>query len=172
MAKESGGADQFANIAAINVTESAANTLTFKKLETAISLFEKIAWIIHRIEYFWTPNIAVFNADQDKLHFGLSATNSFAAPALDNPAVLDFEKITRVDVSATSAGFDKQPIVKDLATLPGGGLIVPPNPLYGWALGEGLVSAATINMRLYYSNLRLTADQYWELVEARRIISA
>lgn len=166
--------DQFANQAVITCTETALNTLTFKKLETGISLFEKLAWIIHRIEYLVTSAVpGYFNATTDNLTMALTTTDQMTSIALTNAAVLDMTYLVRVDLGAAASGsiYPLQ-IYKDFSQLPGGGLIVPPNPLYGAIVGGGLTTAATAYLRLYYTNRELSPEEYWELVEARRIISA
>lgn len=173
MAKQGAG-DLFANQAVITCTESAANTLTFKKLETGISLFEKLAWIIHRIDYYISNRLAAeFNGDGDSLAFALTTTDQLTSLALSNAAVLDWMEWMRADYGTAAAMVPAvSPITKDFASLPGGGLIVPPNPLYLGVKGTGLVAADTVTVKFYYTNRALSPDEYWELVESRRIISS
>lgn len=166
--------DQFANLAIISVTESAANTLTYKKLETGISLSEKVAWIISRVEFSsgeLSPTI--FNGSADELRIALTVSNSMATLVGTDPMVLDFLKITRYDYgTAATAVMSIQPIIKDYTNLPGGGIIVPPQPLYLAAAGVGLTAAVTVVCRIYYTLLPLAVDQYWELIEARRVLAS
>jgi len=177
MATKKNVQDKFSNIASISVLESAANTLTYKKLETGVSMFEKYAWIINRIEYFFPVDAAVFNATTDTLALALMANNVRAtiltAATFQDMSVLDMIWISRQDYgAAASGGMNVLPLVKDFSQLPGGGLIVPPAPLYGAAQGTGLVSASQSVIKIYYTVLELAADEYWELVEARRLLSA
>lgn len=167
-------ADQFANYAIVTVTESAANTLTFKKLETGISLTEKVAWILSRVEYVpTTPSNAVFNGDGDSLYWGLALSSSFTTVGLTENTIIDYNQWTRLDFgTAATSNLLTRPVVKDFSSLPGGGILVPPNPLYLFAQGTGLASAATVIARMHYSLLPLSVDQYWELVEARRVLSS
>lgn len=167
-------ADEFANYAIVTVTESAANTLTFKKLETGISLSEKVAWIINRIEYFLSViNGTNFGAQDDAINFGLSVSNQFTTVTILQDTIIDFNYLHRIDLGAAASGFlHQQPSVKDLSNLPGGGLLVPPTPLYLFAKGEALASAVTVTARIHYTLLQLATDQYWQLVEARRVISS
>jgi hypothetical protein len=172
MAK-TGGADQFANLAVITVVESAANTLTFKKLETGISLFEKMAWIIARIEYDVAYGMPYFDAHGDQIEMALCATDQITSLGYANNAVIDKLTITRIDTGTPATSMMAQrPWTKDFSSLPGGGLIVPPNPLYAGAKGLSITAAMTVTLRLFYTNLQLSVDQYWELVEARRMISS
>lgn len=166
--------DKFANMALLTTVESAANTLTFKKLETGISLTEKVAWVINRIEYILSGfTSANFAADADGVQFGLSVSNAFATPTLNEVTILDFNQLHVTIVGAVvSKEWHQQPTIKDFASMPSGGIIVPPTPLYGWVLGQALTSAITVNARIWYTLLELATDQYWELVEARRVLSS
>jgi hypothetical protein len=156
--------DEFANLATITTVESAANTLTFQKLETGISLNEKVAWVINRIEYE-IPNYlsADFNLASDGYIFGISvsntATSMYTSSGLRDGTVLDRVHIERVDFGAAASGGVMSKIwLKDFSTLPGGGLIVPPVPLYGFAQGQSAVSALTVCARIYYTLLQLQVD--------------
>lgn len=162
--------DIYANVAHIQVTESAANTLTYKKLETGISLFEKMAWIICRIEYFWS---AAYGASADGLIMGLTTSDNPSTLTPDQVAVVDISRRHRSDFGTAANGYIfKYPIMKDFTSLPGKGLIVPPNPLYLAAEGISQTVAQVLDVRLYYTAIELKGDEFWELVQARRIISS
>jgi len=167
--------DRWANIASIQCVESAANTLTFKKLETGINLFEKRAWVIGRLAFFIGGVSATqFNATGDYLQISLTVSNNMTAICdFSNPSEIDFMLIGREDIGTAATGmFLENPRIRDWWGLPGGGLIVPPNPLYLAVKGTGLVAAATVTVRMFYTTIELKPDEYWELVEARRIISS
>jgi len=166
--------DKFPNMAVISVTESALNTLTFKKLETGISLFEKVAWVIHRIEYLITAaSYGYFDAAGDTLEIALAATDQMSSLSITNAAVIDYQYIARLALGAAATGlFMESPLVRDLSTLPMGGVIVPPNPLYLGVKGTSLTAATTVTARFFYTTYPLSPDDYWELVEARRIIAS
>ncbi len=170
--------DEFANVATITVTETGANTLTWKKLETGISLTEKVAWIINRVEYFVTGNVSTdFNAANDRLFVALSVAQTAAtlvtAAAYVDPTILDLYVLSREDIGAAASGLlMERPYIKDFSTLPGGGIIVPPTPLFMGAQGVSLANAQTVVVKMYYTLINLSTDQYWQLVEARRVISS
>lgn len=167
-----GSTDQFVNQAVITCTESAANTLTFKKLETGISLFEKVAWIISRIEYF-ISGISNLNSSGDSLTMAITSTDQITGLALTNAAVIDLLYYLRIDYGTAANEVPiAMPFTKDLSTFSGGGLIVPPNPLYLGVVGSGEAAASTVTAKFFYRTLELSPDQYWELVESRRIISS
>lgn len=165
----------FSNLAHIQVIESAANTLTFKKLETGIAVTEKIAWNLHRIEYYLTTvSAALFNATGDAVSLGLAASNSIVnVEDMSNPSLLDLLTIQRQDIGVAASGFFQDiPRVKDFAALPAGGLLIPPNPLFGFVVGNSLTGAMTVRLRLFYSPVELKVDEFWQLVEAYRVISS
>lgn len=166
--------DKFANQALIRCVESALNTLTFKKLETGISLFDKVAWVISRIEYLLgVANFGYFNATADTLAFGITTVDTLTTLDIANSAVVDYNYVGRLDLGAAASGaFAFQPFVKDFSQLPGGGLIMPPNPIYLAAVGSGLTAATTVVAKLFYTQIQLKPEEFWELVEARRMITA
>lgn len=164
-------ADKYANVAHMKVVESAANTLTYKKLETGISLFEKMAWVIARIEYYSIG--AGFAAADDGLYMGIFTSNNPSAFSPEQVAIVDMTNLSRVDLGTAASGLlFSVPIIRDFASLPGGGLIVPPNPIYLGVQGVSLSNPTTLEARIYYTAVQLKGDEFWELVEARRIISS
>jgi hypothetical protein len=163
--------EKFCNIAYNSVTESAANTLTFNKLETGISIYEKVGWLINRIEYYISTASAVFAADADGLKVGWSTSDGLTSWDESNSAWFDLMQFARVDYGTAGSGFVvEKPFVKDLSTLPGGGLLVPPNPLYLGAQGISLGAAQTVEARVFYTVIQLKQEEFWELVEMRRMI--
>lgn len=166
--------DVFANYAILTVVESAANTLTFKKLETGISLTEKVAWVISRIEWLLSGvNDTVFNAKGDVLYFGLSLSNAWATASISEQTIIDYNSVERVDIGAAASGkFEYRPKIKDFSGLPGGGILTPPVPLYAFAQGVGLTAACTAVARIHYQLKPMKVDEYWELVEARRVLES
>lgn len=172
------GLDAFANLATINNVESAANTLTYKKLETGISVFEKVAWIIHRIQYFFAGiDVAYLNGNGDSITAALLTANTAASingtAVWADPTMIDNQLIQRNDIGVAASGFFFDPfITKDFNSLPSGGLIVPPSPLFGAIQGAGNALAQQCIMRIYYTVKELAVEEYWQLVESRRSISA
>lgn len=166
--------DQFTNIFDIACSESAANTLTFVKMSQGVDIFNKVGWVVSRLDYYIGSLVAAeFNGDADSLDWALCVSNSITTlNDLANPAILDFHRLQRIDFgTAAAAWYMIQPFVVDFSSLPGGGLIIPPSPLYLGVKGTGLVSANSVAVRGYFTQIELKADQYIELVEARRIIT-
>ena len=166
--------EKYVNQAFLSVTESAANTLTFAKLETGVSIYEKVGWLISRVDWFLSSLTAgVLDTTGDVLKYGISVMDSLATVGLGLSAVVDFNSIQRFDFGVAASGFIfHSPVTKSFADLPGGGLLLPPNPIYVWAEGVGLVGAQTIQVRMFYTVKQLKTEDFWELVEQRRMIGA
>lgn len=162
--------DKYVNKAFAQVTESAANTLTFSQLSTGGQLFQKKAWIINRIEWFWTAR-AVLAATADYLQAALTSSNKMVGLGLDDPAVIDMMEWHCL-LTGTGGNLDmyEQPSIRDFTNLPGGGLIIPGYPIFIAANGASLASAQTVSARIYFTLIDLKADEYIELVEALRMV--
>ena len=165
--------EKYVNQAYLRVTESGANTLTFAKLETGVSIYEKVGWLIHRLDYFFTTPVAQFGAEGDTLWFGISVMDSLATVTLQQAAVVDMNSAARRDFGVAASGFMRRlPFTKTFADLPGGGLLVPPNPIYIFAQGVALTGAQVVEARMFYTVKTLKTEDFWELVEQRRMIGA
>jgi hypothetical protein len=164
--------DQFANFAVVPVTESAAATQTSVKFNFPFSIMDRVALLISRIEY-WIPNFVAMNTAQDIVYSALTASAS--VPNIANqadPLIIDIMSVTRTDMGTAASGIlTVAPIIKDFANLPGGGLLVSPSPLYGMVQGVGTTPAMLVYIKLFYTYMELKTEEYWQLVESRRIIS-
>jgi len=61
--------------------------------------------------------------------------------------------------------------VRDFSSLPGGGLLTLPNPLYLAVQGESLASAVTVRARIHFSRMDMEAENWIELVEQTRLLT-
>ena len=164
--------DKFVNKAYADVVESSANTLTFKEIQTGLAMFEKIAWVVHRIR--WYPVIATvleLNAETDYVNFALVGNNKMTSLAIGDQACYDLMTLM---CSLTAAGVSSEivrlPYVADFSNLPGKGLIIPPRPLYVAIQGSGMAAPAQVRVVIEFTHLQMKGDEYWELVEALRIV--
>lgn len=165
--------DVFVNQAYLTVTETALNTLTFNQLLTGISIYEKVGWLISRMDYNFEIAAGDFGASQDALNFGLAVSDQIAAIGIDQSAVIDWNRVTRIDFGAAASGIQfNMPVSKDFSQLPGGGLLVPPNPIFIFAQGIALAGPYQVQARMFYTVKSLKPEDFWELVELRRMIGA
>lgn len=163
--------DQYSNKAYGTVTESAANTLTFSEIQTNVSIFEKVAWVIERLEwYISNASQALLSATEDLLSFALTASSSINALSLADPAVIDLMELGRR--IATEVGFSwvHMPIIRDFSNLPGGGLIVPPRPLFLAAKATSVATPSTAEMRFFFRQVEMTPADYLDLIDFYRIV--
>jgi hypothetical protein len=165
--------DTFANIAAVKVTMSGTDTLTTGKFSFPFSIMDKMGLVISRIEYMANA-LTQLNTSGDYALLGLCVAASLV-DALNqaDPNIIDYREIVRYDYgTAASALLDQEPYVKDFSMLPGGGLLVAPNPLYAFMTSSGAGAAMNGWVKLYYTYKELGTDEYWQLVESRRIITS
>lgn len=164
--------DQYANVAAIDLIESAANTLTVAKFAFPFSIMDKMALLLSRIEYEFANLNTVFAATADQMMAGVATQDNVDLTSPTASSLVDVMKLTRTDFGAAATGIlTVQPLIKDFSNLPGGGLLVAPNPLYGAIMGVSAAAAGRVKIRMFYTYLELATDEYWQLVESRRIIS-
>lgn len=165
--------DQFANVANLEVTESAAGTLTFEQLQTGAGIFEKVAMVIHRIEYDTTAaNIALVTASDDQLDVAWTTSDQITNLAKNKAQVIDRLSILQLqEGTPANMQYMTVPFIHDFTALPGGGLIVPATVFYLGIVGTSLASAAFFRSSMYFTYKQLKPEEYWELVEATRALS-
>lgn len=165
--------DKFANLAAVSVTEAVAGTQISVKFNFPFSVMDKTGLIINRIEY-WPSGIHQLNSATDYIWLGLLAAAAIVSP-LDqsDPVLVDSMRIIRNDLGAAASGeLVDMPFIKDFSQLPGGGILVAPSPLYAAVVSSGAAGVTGGFIKLFYTYLTLSTDEYWELVESRRIITS
>lgn len=162
--------DQFPNRAWFDVTESAANTLTFEQVQTGTQTFSRIAWIITRVEWH-CGQLQLLIANDDRIAGAICGSNKMDDLDLSDPAVYAFTEIIPVVYgTAANAAVHVQPYIQDFSNMEGGGLIVPSYPLYIGVMGTSLASAVHLSARVYFQQIELKPDEYIELSEATRMI--
>lgn len=166
----SGNIDKFVNVINQPLTMSAANTLTFSEINVGLNLFDKVGLLVTRIEY--DPTIATLqdlDTDGDLITMGLVASNTISSLLATQAEVIDQTSLSVIHAgAAASAEFFNRPFVHDFSTQPGGGLLVPPRPLYASAMSAGMTAAGVFYLRLYFIIYKLNDSEYLELLETRR----
>jgi len=165
-------AGAFASQAVLEVTESAANTLTFQKLETGLSVYDKIGWVLNRVEFRLGSGVpALFNASADVLQMALTMSNSLTALADNDPAIYTNLMLYRIDYGTAATGVLAENLyAQDFGMLPQGGILILPNPLYLGVKGTSLTAAASVVARIYYSAIELSDTDYFNLVQSRQLL--
>lgn len=162
--------DVYVQHAAISVTETAANTLTFQQLTTGGMLFSRQAMVISAIEY--DVDLSVIVADDDIITVALVTSNQLSDLLLSDPNVIDMVRF-RGDLQGTAGNMNQyqMPYRRDYSNFPGGGVITPAHPIFLAASGTSLGSATLTRCRISFQIVELSAAEFVELVEAMRIIT-
>lgn len=169
-----GNQDQFAQLAYLTVTESAANTLTFAKLEVATGALlgkQKYGMVIHQIQYMIPPTSRKLLLDEDDvLSLAITVGENLTTIDLESPDVVDNFTLglNKYGVAASGWGVEL-PITHNFT--PFGSLLVAADRLYLAIKGLSLASAAAAKARIWYTIKELSVEDYWDLVESRRIIT-
>lgn len=165
--------DRFANVAALNLYESATTTQTSAKFSFPFSIMDKMGLLISRIEYWW-EGWGGLNSTTDRVIVALTA--AAAVTNITNqadPLIIDSASFGRWDAGTpATAALLELPFVKDFSSLPGQGILVAPNPLYVMIQGIGTAAPMGVNVKIFYTYMELGTDEYWQLVESRRVISS
>ena len=165
-----GVTDKYANILHDTVTMSAPNVLTFREIDIGLNLFDKAGILIHRIQA--DPN-AIYQADMltsaDWAKFALVQSNSITTLDITERSVIDLvEQIVTTHGAPASSQVVDIPLVRDYTSLPGGGILIAPKPLYWAVQTAGFASALVAAFRLYFTIVKLKDSDYLELLESRR----
>jgi hypothetical protein len=164
--------DLYTSRAVLTVTESAGNTLTWEKLETGLSVYDKIGWVISKIK--WTPypaSYAQFNSSGDTLSMNLTMSNNITTLSISDPAIYAQKILLRTDLGTAASGAIRAiDFEDDFSTLPGGGLMVLPNPLYLGVQGTGLAAACTVSAQIFFQAIQLSDQDYFNMFQARQIL--
>lgn len=162
--------DQYTNIVFSTVTMSAADTLTFNEVVMGLSLYQKVGLLIHRLEYSMESagwNALVSNADIVQL--AVTTSNNMSTISQDIRSVVD-----TMDFKAWASGtpantlIANQPYVHDFTGLPGGGILIPPRPLYVGMDSAGIGSALDGYIRMFFTVQTLKDSEFFELLETFR----
>lgn len=165
--------DKYANIATIDVTMSALNTLTFAELRTQVGIEadrqSANAMIIDQIDYFPTrAMIQEMTTGADAIAIGLTVSN----------AVTDLEDFSdrrvlhsmsyHVQSHGTPANMARHRLPFQHQFFPP--LITADRSLFLGAFSVGLASAGRVRARIYHRIVRVTQAEFIELAEVFRLV--
>lgn len=158
--------DSYANIGYGTVTMSAANTLTFSQIQFAVGLFQGIAILLHRVLWYPTnTSCREMVAATDDMQLAITTSNRLTAIAdVAEPAVVALKRIIGVGVAVEPWTL---PLVTDYTMLPGGGKLIPANPIYLAMVTVGAVAASAAKAHLEFTFVELQAADYLELIQAQ-----
>lgn len=165
--------DKFANTISVDITMSAADTLTFEEIDVGLNIFDKVGLLLHRMDAeVNAATIGFLNDNTDNFEVGLTQSNQIASMTLQERAMIDKIKISMHSegtlTNEKTAGAMQEPFNKDWSGLPGGGLLITPRPLYLCMDSIGAAVAGFCTVRLYFTIVQLKPEEYFELLESRR----
>ena len=167
MASRSRSKDLYPNRAVETIGQTAANTIAFEQIRFGLGVFQGVALVIHRVEF--NPYIADIRElvdVADDLEVALTNRDDLTTLIPNNLNVLIYRNVTPMMVGAVvSLTLERFPIVVDLSNLPGGGLIIPANPLYIGIDSTGYATTVGLNVTIYFTFKQLSDADYIELVQ-------
>lgn len=167
MAKmRAGRQDQFPNRAIMQVTQTVGSTLVFQQVRFGAGLFQGTALIVHRIEWFPDQDSVLEMLDvADYHHYALTNRDDLTELTPQNMNVLVMKKLLTPE-GGVFGQHEELPFISDLSNQPGGGLIIPSNPLFLAFDTGGASTQFTLNAVMYYTVRQLSDADYIELVQS------
>lgn len=164
------GSDVYSNVIKKAVTMSAANTLTFEEIEIGLNLFDKVGLVIHRVAYeVGRASYLLLEGEGDDIAMAITLSNSVSSISPTERSTVDYERYQSIAYGTpANAETKKMPEIHDLSGLPGGGLLIPPKPLYLAMTSTSLASACTGTVNIYFTIKQLKDADYFELLETFR----
>lgn len=157
--------DAYVNRLYGDVTMSAANTLTFAQILLGVGLFQGMALLIHRV--LWYPVATTLRevvAAADSFNMALTSSNRVVdILETSDPAVLCRKSVIGIGVGTEPF---EVPFITDFSTLPGGGKLVPANPLYVAMASGGFAAAGRTRVEIESTFIELASNEYLELLQA------
>lgn len=159
--------DLFVNFGYVSCTQSAATVITFEEWNTGYSLDDDVGIILHRLEYnIGQASIILMLDNADSISFGLVTSSKLVNLALDQAAILDKKDLHFSSV----AQLHQNPVITDFSSLPEGGILVAPKPLYLAVDSISIATAATVSCRVMYTVAKLTDRGFRELWQSHMLV--
>ena len=170
MAARKSTKDMFPNIITASITMSAANTLTFEEINVGLNIFDKVGLLLQRIIY--EPTVGTWSdleASGDTIQGAICNDDGIDDLDVNRQQIFDKVVVRRHDMGTAASGWiHRKEITADYSTLSGGGILIPPKPLYLAMGSSGLAAAGAMKVRIYFTMVKLADADYLELLETRR----
>ena len=161
--------DEFVNRALETVTMSATNTMTFQEINFAVGMFQGVGLLIHEVRYYIArTSVIQLIATTDEIQLAMSTSNQVGNLTMDEPELFAATQLNVTDHgTAAAATVIEMPIRHDFTNLPGGGFIIPANPVYAAMSSVGCTSALVAYVELLFTFKQLSDKDYIELMQSR-----
>jgi hypothetical protein len=168
-----GKLDRYSNIMAVTVQQAVANTITFNEIRVGLNLFDKVGILINRIDYaFSGAAVSELAAAGDAVQLGLCQSNGLVALSVEQQEIIDFVGYyTAAPAAAADIQIFPTYIQRDYSTLPGGGILTTPKPLFAVFDSAGCANPHYGTLKIYFTIVNLKPDEYFELLEARQFFA-
>jgi len=157
--------DRYTNLASIEVTETAANTLTFAELLTGISLGQGTGILIDQLDYYPTsPSLDDLVLPADTITMAICTSNAITTLNINQRSVIHAMSLHAGPAIGTNAGggmFTREPFIHQFFPP----IILAAPRLFLAAQGASLAAAITLRLRMYFRYIELTDKEYLELAE-------
>ncbi len=161
--------DVFVNRAIQRLTQSAPNVLTFQQVNFAVGAFQGIALLIHRVKYHvGATAFEELLVAADSWKIGLTVSANISDIAMTHIEVIDVQERTAGGAGILNdfAVFD-QVLVEDFGDLPGGGMLIPANPVHLACSSAGLTTGIVADVEILFTFKELVDADYIELIQSR-----
>lgn len=161
--------DVYSNLITDSVTQGAVDETTFQEVNLGLSVFDKVGLLINRLEYqFYVGGLGAAADPNSYIQCGLSTTDGITVRTNERE-VVDLVQLSKLEFGTPdNAELVKMPVSRDMSTLPGGGILVTPRPLYFFVDSDGLADELTVSFRVYFTIIQLKPEEYFELLETRQ----
>ncbi len=162
-------ADRFVNRAIQRVTMSAANTLTFQQVNFAAGIFQGVAVLLHRVIFHvgataWRELVGL----TDSFAVALTVSQQIADLNMTNAEVIIRRQFICTIVGAVVSMVQRQEEVEvDLSNLPGGGILIPANPIFVAMISANLTTPGVCDCEMLFTFKELADADYIELIQSR-----
>ncbi len=158
--------DRFTNLASGDVTETAANTLTYGELITGISLGVGIGMLIDEIDYLIGAGaLDDLVAVGDTINAAWFTSNAPTAIELSDRRLIHMMRMNFPPTVGTPASASA-PIVQPKVYQFFPAMIVAAPRIYFGVQGVSLAAAARVQSRIFFRYVDLSTQEYLELAEA------
>lgn len=164
--------DQYGQIAVVECTMSAANTLTYALVNMGLSIFDKVAMEITLVElYFGSSFAPEMIASADSAEVAITTSNTATGLSGADPNVVAYKNLrVFADAAPTTRQVWDFPLKLDFKDRPNGCVLVPPRPIYLAMTTGGWANPGYVYARIHFTFKSLNPSDYIELVESTRII--
>jgi len=156
--------DKFVNRALASVSITAANSEKFEQIRFGVGTFQGIALLLHRVNWFISSGtFPDLQADTDELFMAITTRDDLTSAIPSQQSVICAKHIVAQGATIENV---VMPLVSDFTAFPGGGKLVPANPLFLMVDSVGFVNLPTVYVEMYFTFIQLSDKESIELLQS------